>query len=66
MKTDMPACEHVHITKQGILVKCYHKCRTQVLSVGFWAGMTLGYPLEHGLYDHVFPFTWIAKVFGLH
>ena len=57
--------EHTHQTEQGLAVKCYHHCRGVFTSVGFWIGMTVGYPLEHALWEHVYPFTLIMGLLGL-
>lgn len=48
------------------IVRCCHKMKSQVLSGGFWLGMTIGFPFEHFLYEKVWPFTWLAKLLGLH
>lgn len=46
---------HTHTTKDGRIVRCYHACRTGVrstiLSVSFWIGMTIGYPIEHAIWE---------------
>jgi hypothetical protein len=34
--------------------------------VGFCVGTTVGYPIEHLLYERVYPFTLIAQLLGLH
>lgn len=53
--TDTDHTGHTHVTKDGTIVRCYHACRTGVrntiLSVSFWIGMTIGYPIEHALWE---------------
>lgn len=53
---------HTHVNEHGGLVKCYHRCRNALTDYGFWVGLTIGYPLEHALYDHVYPFTLIRDL----
>jgi len=38
---------HTHMDENGLIVKCYHKSKTVLLSVSFWIGLTLGFPVEH-------------------
>lgn len=40
--------------------------RMLIAVVGFCVGTTVGYPIEHLLYNKVFPFTWIGQVLDLH
>ena len=56
---------HTHTTDKGLIVTCYHKCRTTILSAGFWAGVTLSFPIEHWLWEKVWPFTAITQWMGL-
>jgi hypothetical protein len=44
---------------------CYHKCRTVFTDWGFWIGVTVSFPLEHFLWERVWPFSWITKLIGL-
>ena len=60
-----PGTPHTHVDEQGKLVRCYHQCRSALTSVGFWVGLTLGFPLEHLLYEKVPPFTYITHWLGL-
>ena len=55
---------HQHIDEQGLIVKCYHQCKT-LFSWQFWMGTTLGFPLEHFLYEKVWPFKLITVWLGL-
>jgi hypothetical protein len=57
---------HLHTTETGLLVRCYHSTRAVCLRYSFWIGMTVGFPIEHFLYERVPPFTWIAQWMGLH
>lgn len=56
---------HFHKTETGVLVKCYHKTTSVFKDVGFWIGLTLGFPIEHYLWEHVYPFSEITKLLGL-
>lgn len=58
--TDKIVQPHTHVTEDGLLVKCYHKSKSTLLSPSFWIGMTLGYPFEHALWDHVWPFKLVS------
>lgn len=40
--------------------------RMLIALVGFCIGTTVGYPIEHLLYERVYPFTLVAKWLGLH
>ena len=57
--------EHYHKDEKGLLVKCYHSCRANFLNWGFWAGLTMGFPLEHVLWEKVWPFKLITEWLGL-
>lgn len=54
---------HYHRTERGLLVRCYHKSKTEVTRIGFWVGLTIGYPIEHLLWEgfllHHWPFSLI-------
>lgn len=56
---------HKHEDERGVLVDCYHKTVTEVKRVGFWVGVTISFPLEHYLYDKVWPFTLVKGLLGL-
>lgn len=56
---------HYHMDEYGTLVKCYHACKSTFFSLGFWAGLTLGFPVEHWLWEKVWPFTLITEWLGL-
>lgn len=57
--------EHTHIDNKGVLHKCYHECRDTVLNWKFVLGTVIAFPLEHALYEKVYPFTLITKWLGL-
>jgi hypothetical protein len=56
---------HTHVTPDGLVVQCYHQCKSMLLSAPFWLGLTLGFPFEHFLYEKVWPFTLLTKLLGL-
>lgn len=56
---------HVHEDERGFLVKCYHNCKNVVTDWKLWFGITLTYPLEHWLWEQVWPFNWLASSLGL-
>lgn len=55
---------HYHLNKIGMLEACYHRCRT-LTKPGFWIGLTLGFPIEHALWDYVPPFSYVTRWLGL-
>lgn len=56
---------HTHINEKGILIACYHKCKALLLNWQFWAGLTCGFPLEHLLWEKLWPFDLITRLLGL-
>ncbi len=56
---------HMHENEDGILIKCYHHCKNTIFSFSFLAGITLSFPLEHYLWEKVFPFSLITTWLGL-
>jgi hypothetical protein len=56
---------HTHTTEEGLIVRCYHKSKATFLSAGFWLGLTMGFPLEHFLWQKLWPFTIITNLLGL-
>jgi hypothetical protein len=60
-----PSEPHTHKNERGVMVQCYHKCKS-MFSFQFIAGVTLSFPVEHFLYERVWPFTLITKWMGLH
>lgn len=57
---------HYHRNRAGILVTCYHQCRSLMTDWRFWCGLTLGYPLEHYLWEKVWPFNLLTHFLHLH
>lgn len=55
---------HYH-SHNGILRSCYNHCTDLVTDFRFWIGVTMSYPLEHYLWEHVWPFTLIMNFLGL-
>ena len=56
---------HYHIDEGGFLVRCYHNGRSLLTNWQFWAGLTLGFPVEHFLWEKVPPFMWLTQWLGL-
>jgi hypothetical protein len=52
---------HTHKDKKGMVHICYHECKGLITDWRFWAGLTLGYPLEHFLWEHVPPFSYLTE-----
>src|SRR6478752_4549840 len=44
---------HYHRGQDGLFHRCYHHCRNSLTSISFWIGMTIGFPLEHTLWEKV-------------
>lgn len=57
--------EHHHVDEHGLVVKCYHECKSILTDWRFIAGMTLSFPFEHFLYEHIWPFTILTKFLEL-
>lgn len=56
--------EHTH-EHNGVLHKCYHHCRVVITDFSFWIGLTVGFPIEHYLWEKVWPLYLITKWLGL-
>ena len=56
---------HQHRTREGLLVDCYHGSKQLLTDWRFWTGSTLGFPLEHFLYEKVWPFKLVTVWLGL-
>jgi hypothetical protein len=56
---------HYHKNEQGLLVKCYHKTKNMLTDYVFWIGLTIGFPIEHFIWEKVYPFTLLTKLMGL-
>jgi len=57
--------QHFHRTKDNKLVACYHECKNMLTSYSFWIGMSIGWPLEHFLWQKIWPFSLVAKLLGI-
>lgn len=61
--------KHYHKNEKGLLVSCYHSCRNSLASWQFWIGTFIStlvsFPLEHYLYEKVWPFYILTKWLGL-
>lgn len=56
---------HFHTDEQGLGWRCYHHCRGLLTNWQFWAGLTLGFPVEHALWEKVWPFYLLTHWIGL-
>lgn len=56
---------HTHVDENGFLVKCYHSTRSTILSPSFWLGVTLSFPLEHFIWEKLWPFYLVTELLGL-
>ena len=56
---------HFHKDENGLLVRCYHGSKNLLGKPSFWIGTTLSFPLEHFLWEKVWPFTLLTKALGL-
>lgn len=59
------APKHYHKDSDGFFHACYHRTRGVLANWQFWMGMTVGYPFEHYVWEHVRPFTDIMRWLGL-
>jgi hypothetical protein len=62
MKTKL---SHYHKAANGKLVECWHTSKSVLTSAGFYWGITLTFPLEHILWEKVWPFNLLTQWFGL-
>ena len=64
-----PSTPHMHRTPQGFLVRCYHQSRGLVTDWKFWGSFLIGtmvsFPIEHYLYEKVWPFKLLTAWLGL-
>jgi hypothetical protein len=63
----MPLQEpHYHEDKKtGLLVRCMNSCSNLITDYRFWIGVTISYPLEHFLWEHVWPFKLLMQFLGI-
>jgi len=56
---------HFHKDEFGFLVKCYHGTKNNLASYSFWIGMTIGFPIEHFIWEKLPGFRAITHWLGL-
>ena len=56
---------HVHKDENGFLVRCYHQAKPLLLNWKWWASLTFSFPIEHALWEHVWPFKLFTQWMGL-
>ena len=60
---------HEHRDENGLVVACYHVCKSQLKSGRFWFGLTVVNTLEflpeHFIWFKLWPFTAISKALGM-
>jgi len=56
---------HYHKDERGILQKCYHGAQNLLTDYKFWIGVTLSFPLEHFIWEKLWPFYLISEWLGL-
>ena len=61
----LPERAHYHKDERGLHVKCYHETRALLTDWRFWVGTMFSFPIEHFLYEKVWPFTFITNWLGL-
>lgn len=52
--------------RASALTKLFRRFRRTVFSLSFWLGLTMGFPLEHFLWERVWPFKLITRWMTLH
>jgi hypothetical protein len=57
--------KHFHTDERGVLVACYHQCKNwgnQILGAWqFWLGVTVSFPIEHFIWEKVWPFKLFTE-----
>lgn len=56
---------HEHTDPQGFVHRCWHSCQNILTNWQFWAGLTLGFPVEHFIWERVYPLYLISHWLGL-
>lgn len=51
--------------KSGVWGWVHQQLRASIFNLSFWLGLTFGFPFEHFLWEHVWPFKLISKWLGL-
>ena len=52
-------------TRSGVWPWVHRQLQASIFNVSFWLGLTFGFPFEHFLWEHVWPFKLISKWLGL-
>lgn len=57
---------HTHVNEDGILIKCYHKSKSAAFTAVMWfLGITVSFPIEHFIWEKIWPFYEISQWLGL-
>lgn len=56
---------HYHKDEQGFLVRCYHNGVNLLTDYKFWIGVTISFPLEHFIWERLWPFYLLSDYLGL-
>jgi hypothetical protein len=60
---------HEHVDRHGSVHQCWHECKSEMRRPAFWVLNILLtfllFPLEHAIYTHLAPFTWVTDALGL-
>lgn len=67
-EAEHPVTPHYHTDSRGFVHTCYHKCMSWFgvrPMLGFVAATIITFPLEHALYEKVYPFTVISHWLGV-
>jgi len=59
------AHKHYHLDEKGLWHRCYHSCRNLLVNWQFWMGLTLGFPVEHLIWEKLWPFKLVTEWMGL-
>jgi len=56
---------HYHKDENGFMTKCYHSTKNNLLNGSFWLGLTIGFPIEHFIWEKLPVFRDITHFLGL-
>ena len=56
---------HTHYDSNGLAVKCYHHCKSLLTDWKFFIGVTISFPIEHFIWEKIWPLTIVTKWLGL-
>lgn len=62
LKRQIMRLPHFHLDENGEIVRCYHECKSLLKTYAFWIGMTIGFPIEHFIWNHIPPFSWLGQI----